>query len=153
MFIHRTFLTLQLRAKHRPEPMRLKLMREAAPPSRSSRWDRDRPGRSHVMTAPQCWRGAPGAREGATDFWPPAGLREGWGLKPWQEFTCLARGRGGGRSKFSSWTQVPSDYILARVADKEPTEVGSSLLFSLLPREMLMNSSGQKAGERKEETG
>lgn len=51
---------------------------------------------------------------------------------------------------------VPSDYTLNRVADKEPNgqaKVGSSFLFSLLPREMLMNNSGQKAGESKEETG
>lgn len=62
----------------------------------------------------------------------------------------------GKESKPSSWTTVPSDYTLARVAEKEPNgqaKVGSSLLFSLLQREMLMNNSGQKAGERKEETG
>lgn len=79
-------------------------------------------------------------------------------MKPQQEFTCLARGRERGKeSKFSSWTMVPSDYTFTRVADKEPNgqaKVGSSLLFSLLRRGMLiMNNGGPEAGEGEEDTG
>lgn len=51
---------------------------------------------------------------------------------------------------------VPSDYTFTRAADEEPNgqaKVGSAFLFSLLPREILMNRSGQKAGEGQEDMG
>lgn len=66
------------------------------------------------------------------------------------------KGQGEGSSPISTLDHGSIRLHTYRVADSEPNgqaKVGSPFFFSsFLLREMLMNNSGQKAGESKEET-